>query len=500
MADFNVIPGAAEIEPLPDTGYGLTTKGPNIKRLDVILEDMHSGLSERWGVNTRQNPESLLNHLLTNISDAIAELWEFGEDVYYSQYPSFAEGTSLDNAAQYGGSTRETAAKSYYPVHCTGRDGTKLAAGTMISSTTNPTTQLTLTDTKEITRSAFNRVEIKIASLGTGDVYTAAVNGAVFSYTPEELNAVSILRGLAAAITDEDFSVSVDEENELLKIEAKDLTSTNVLVLSENLTTDTVTTILTFGTVDTGDILIPEGVITNIVKADAGLLKVVNLCSYVAGRDEESDPEFRQSYADKIFNRSSMMLESIRSAILNNVQGVASVAPYENATHEWDEYGRPPHSIEIVVDGGDSTEIAQQILQKKAGGINTYGDTAVVLAGAYDEDITIRFSRPTTVYTWFRLGITLSKTEAIPPNYVDLLRNVILENMDALDAGEDVIPQQFMSQLYKACSGISYIDIWLSATDDPAAEPTQYSERSAVITARQRAYTSEDMIEVEIDG
>lgn len=29
------------------------------------------------------------------------------------------------------------------------------------------------------------------------------------------------------------------------------------------------------------------------------------------------------------------MLESIRSAILLNVQGVRSVAPYENATHQW---------------------------------------------------------------------------------------------------------------------------------------------------------------------
>lgn len=482
------------------SNYGLTPNGPNIKRLDTILDDLHTNLSKRWGVNTRQNPESLLNHLLTNFADKIAELWEFGEDVYYSQYPSFAEGTSLDNAAQYGGSTRETAAKSYYPIHCTGRDGTKLAAGTMISSTTNPTTQLTLTDTKEITRSAFNKTEIKIASLGTGDVYTAAINGAVFSYAPKELNAVAILNGLAAAITDDSFSISVDEENELLIIEAKDLTSTNVLVLSENLTTETVTTILTFGTVETGDILIPEGVITNIVRADAGLLSVVNLCTYIAGRDEETDTEFRQSYTDKIFNRSSMMLESIRSAILNNVQGVVSVAPYENASHEWDEYGRPPHSIEIVVDGGDSTEIAQQILQKKAGGINTYGDTAVVLAGAYDEDITIRFSRPTTIYTWFHLGITLSKTEAIPPNYVDLLRDVILENMNALDAGTDVVPQQFMSQLYKACSGISYIDIKLFTTDNSAVEPTEYPDRSAVITARQRAYTSEDMIEVEIDG
>lgn len=480
--------------------YGLTPNGPNIKRLDVILDEMHTELSKRWGVNTRQNPESFINHLLTDVGDQIAQLWELGEDVYYSQYPSSAEGRSLDNAAQYGGSTRESATKSYYPIHCTGRDGTKLAAGTMISSTMNPTTQLTITDTREITRSAFNKAAIKISSLGTGDVYTVAINGAVYSYAPTDHGAAEILKGLAAAIRDEDFTVTLDEENELLRIEAKDITSTNVLVLSENLTTDTVTTIITFGTVDTGDILLPEGVITNIVKADAGLLSVVNLCTYIAGRDEETDTEFRQSYADKIFNRSSMMLESIRSAILNNVQGVTSVAPYENPTHEWDEYGRPPHSIEIVVDGGDSTEIAQQILQKKAGGINTYGDTSVVLAGAYDEDITIRFSRPTTIYTWFRLGITLSKTEAIPPNYVDLLREVVLENMAALEAGADVVPQQFMSELYKACSGISYIDIKLFTTADAGAEPTDYPVRSAVITARQRAYTSEDMIEVDIDG
>lgn len=97
-----------------------------------------------------------------------------------------------------------------------------------------------------------------------------ALNGAVFSYTPTSAVPSEILKGLAAAITSEDFTTSVDEENELLSIEAEDITSTNVLVLSENLTTETVTTILTFGTVDTGDILIPEGVITNIVKAEAG--------------------------------------------------------------------------------------------------------------------------------------------------------------------------------------------------------------------------------------
>ena len=137
--------------------YGLTPQGPNPKRLDVILEDMHSKMTERLGVNTRQNPQSLLNHTLTNVADEIAELWEFGVDVYHSQYTSSATGVSLDYAAQFGGSTREMAAKSYYSILCTGLDGTTIPAGTVIASDTNPATSLTATADATITRSAFNK-------------------------------------------------------------------------------------------------------------------------------------------------------------------------------------------------------------------------------------------------------------------------------------------------------------------------------------------------------
>lgn len=480
--------------------YGLTSKGPNIKRLDVILDEMHTDLSEKLGVNTRQNPQSFINHLLTNIADKCAELWEFGEDVYHSFYPSTAEGTSLDNAAQFGGITRETSAKSYYPIHCKGIDGTRLASGTMIASKTNPKTYLSLTEEKLLTRSSFNKASIKIVSAETGVRYTVSINANAYSFTSSSDDAVQILKGLAEVISEQGYTITVDEENEILLLEADEITATNTLILSENLTTETVTSIITFGTVETGNILIPENAITEIVKADAGLLEVVNLCGYVAGNDEESDTEFRKSYADKIFNRSSMMLESIRSAILNNVQGAVSVAPYENDTNETDEYGRPPHTIEIVVEGGDPIEIAQEILNYKAAGIGTYGDTSITLVGLYGEDIPVRFSRPTTKYIWFRLGITLRKNEELPANYADLLKEVVIRNIDQLDAGEDVIPQEFMSELYESCSGIGYIDIGLYASDNANASPNGYPVRSVEIYEKQRAFTSADMIEVEIDG
>lgn len=479
--------------------YGLTSKGPNIKRLDTIINEMHDDLSEKWGVNTRQNPQSFINHLITNIADCVAELWEFGEDNYYSKYPSTAEGASLDNAAQYGGVTRNEAAKSYYPIHCTGVDGTKLAAGTMISSKTNPTTYLSLTEEKEITRGSFNKAVIKVISAVADTTYYVIIDNNSYAFESVSDDENEILAGIAEAIKAENFTVTLDEENALLSIECTVLDTSHTLNLSENLTTETVTSIITFGTLETGDILIPSKVITNITKADAGLLSVTNLCGYVPGNNEETDTDFRQSYTDKIFNRSSMMLESIRSAILNNVQGVVSVAPYENATDTTDEQGRPPHSIEIVVDGGDSTQIAQQILAYKAGGISTFGDTVVTLPGVYDEDITVRFNRPENIYVWMHLGITLKNNETLPTNYIELLKTAVLDNIGSLDAGEDVVPQEFMSDLYKACSGISYIDIKIFATNDGGLVPTEYNDVYVDITARQRAVTTEAMIGVSIN-
>lgn len=478
--------------------YGLTPKGPNIKRLDVIVEEMHESLSKKWGVNTRQNPQSFVNHLVTNVADRLAELWEFGEDIYYSQYPSSAEGVSLDNAAQFGGTTRETGTKSYYPIHCKGIDGTKLAPGTMIASKTNPKTYLSITEEREITRASFNVAEIKVVSSVSGDRYSIGLGEAFYAYTATSSRPIDILKGLKDAITDEKFEFSVDETYETLTIRSKVLDSQNYLTLSENLTTETVTSVIVFGTTENGDILIPDGAITEIVKADVGLFEVINPCGYVAGRKEETDTEFRLSYSDKIFNRSSMMIESIRSAILSNVRGVISVVGYENATNSKDEEGRPPHSIEMVVDGGDETQIAQQILKSKAGGISTFGDTAIDIAGVFDEKITVRFNRPQIVNIWLKLDVTKKAGESLPPNYVELLKEAIMSNIGELDAGQDVVPQAFLSDLYKACAGISYIDISIATTSGTEGKPDEYPDRSIIIEPRQRAYITEDMIEVNI--
>ena len=451
--------------------YGLTDRGPNIKRLDVILAEMQESMTKKLGVNVGQNTQSFLNHLLTNAADRIAELWEFGEEVYYSQYPSSATGVSLDNAAQFGGSTREMPAKSYFHILCTGQDGTVIPAGTLIATDTSPATSLTLPSDSVITRAAFNKAAVILASPGATAALGVALNGTLYTITPDATKSVSEnLAALGAAIKDTGFTTSV--VGDTLHIEAVDSASSNVMVLSENLTTASVGSVITFATVDVGD--------------------------YIAGQLAETDVEFRRSYADKIYNRSSSMLESIKSAILENVQGILSVATYENDGNVTDSMGRWPHCIEVVVDGGDKTDIAQQILAKKSGGISSFGSEEVTLPGEYGEPIVVRFNRPTYIKVWFKVGVTLSQNTNPPTNYAELIKNQILEKVESLSSGESVIPQKFNLQV----SGIDYIDVWMFSTTDDGKTPSasEYTKRSVSISPRERAVTDENRSGVVIDA
>lgn len=314
--------------------YGITPNGVNVKKSELIQSEIHAELSAGWNVNTRNNPQSFLNVLVTDFADKLAELWMFGSGIYYSMYPSSAEGMNLDNAVQYAGITRKMSEKSYYPIHCKGIDGTVLPNGTRIASISNPVNYFSIVSSAPITREKFNEAAVKIQSVASSTVYTVAINGVSYSITSgEDAEELDILNALQAAITDIlNFDVSVDEEKALLIIKALDIESTNSLALSSHLTTEYVVSIIQFASEQSGDIDQPDGTITQIVTSVSGLTEVFNAGGYLPGRDIETDTELRQSYLKKIFHMSSRMTDSISSILLNDVPGVDSVTVFENDT------------------------------------------------------------------------------------------------------------------------------------------------------------------------
>ena len=485
--------------------YGITETGLRIKRFDTILSEINTFQTEGFGVQVGANTRSFLNTLNTSVADKIAELWELGADIYHNLSPMSAEGAALDNAVQFGGNSREKARSTYYPIHCECTEGITLDEETLIESDTNPAIKFLSAEERTISRSSFNKAKVKVVSTQPGEAYTVALNGTLYSYTckvqdgPEAI--LGGLRDLILADEAEAFTASVDSENVLLVIEAADVESENSMLLTDNLTTESVTAIISFASEEPGEVSLPNGAITKIVTAPTGFLSCTNLCGYVAGRLLETDVELRQSYVDKIFSRSSRMTDSIRSAILANCAGVTAAQVYENRTNETDSEGRPPHSVEAVVDGGSNSDIAEQILATVSAGITTYGSVSVDVPGEDDDMIEVCFNRPTYIYCWFKVTLTISKASLVPANYAELVETAIVDAMSQVENGEDVVPQQqFLPAIYEQVPGISYIDVSIYTTTSASeSQPSSYPLRSVEITNRQRAMTSSTRIEVALD-
>lgn len=479
--------------------YGVTPNGFVKKRLDECITEVQTELTEELGFDVSLNPQSYLNVMLTSFLDRVAQLWEVAEQTYYAMYPSSAEGVSLDNAGQFGGIARKLDDRTKYMILCTGTDGTTLPKGTRIASNTMPVVYFQNYTDYEISRASMNKATVRVVSVSDNTSYIVTLNGN--SYTAlSGVNAskAKIIADLATAVTEDGFTVTADGEN--LHIECDSKVKNNVLALSGNLTTDSVSTLAIFQSEEFGKVVLPDNAITDIVTTVTGFSSCYNLGSPYYGRLRETDVEYRQSYIKKIASRSSMMLESITSAILEEVYGADSATGYENDTDETDEEGRPPHSIEIVVDGGDDSDISAQILKKKAAGIATHGNISVDVPDVYGNPITVRFNRPNSVYVWLKVELTRNPKQAMPPNYEELVKEAIVDSSDAIKAGDSIITQDYFSSIKERCSGIGYMDISAFSSTNPNAAPTEYPEKNVYVTTRQKAVITSDRIEVVLNG
>lgn len=477
--------------------YGVTPTGFVKKRLDVVLKEVQDDLTEKFGFDVALNPQSFLNVLVTNFSDRIAQLWEVAEQVYYSQYPSSAEGVNLDYAGQFAGITREEDKRTKYLVLCTGLDGAVIPSGSVIASTTTPQIRFTVADDSVISRSSFNKAEVKVVSVADGEYYTVTINGNSFSYlSGVDDDDISIVSALAESIDIEGFTVNANET--ILEISCDSDTLRNELELSENLTTARVSSLIIWESEEFGKFVLPKGSVSQIITTLAGFEACYNVSVPFYGRLRETDVEFRQSFLKKIASRSSCMLESITSAIMENVENVSSVRGYENNDAEYDEEGRPPHSIEIVVDGGDDAEIASVILKTKSAGIGTHGSVSVDVPTSYGDTININFNRPESMYVWYKVTITRNPTQPIPPNYEELIKDAIIKCTSELRAGDAVIAQDYIPKIKEACTGLAYIDILLCGNTDVNFVPTQlhYTQRNLFVSSKQKTFSSKDRIEV----
>lgn len=468
--------------------YGLSSTGFKQKRLADIIQSMNSRIADQLGVQISTEANSVFGQLIGVFSYEIADLWEQAAQVYGAMYPHTASGVSLDNASALAGITPISAEKTTVVCTCYGTDGTQIPYGAQISSASNSNIVFQCTDSNAvITSTSACDVGITIESVSAG-TYTVTIDGTPHSYTADGSEPIAqVLTALGSSITE----VVANVENDVLELTEANQEDTFAIAITNNLIFDRIGSPVTFECTQTGAITPAVGDLTDIITTYAGWDSVSNNVPANTGRLAESDTALRQRWNASLYARSVGMTDSIASALMT-LNGVTSAYVYENDTDSTDAEGRPPHSIEAVVNGGETDEIGLTIWQKKAAGIETFGSQSVSINDSQGFPHTINFNRPLVVPIYLNITVTEYPEEALPPNAQAMITEAVLNYGNSLTVGNDVILQRFMGAIYQNVAGIGYITVTASTNG------STYSSNNISIDARHVATFDATRIQVTI--
>jgi uncharacterized phage protein gp47/JayE len=132
--------------------------------------------------------------------------------------------------------------------------------------------------------------------------------------------------------------------------------------------------------------------------------------------------------------------------------------------------GRLAKSFEAVVEGGSDADVANKIWLTKPAGIQTFGNTSFTITDSQGEQQVINFSRPTPIYIWVTVALTLYSEETFPPNGQDLVAEAINTYGNNLGIGVDVLLQRVLAQIFTV-PGIASGAMQIAATNGPGDSP-----------------------------
>lgn len=185
-----------------------------------------------------------------------------------------------------------------------------------------------------------------------------------------------------------------------------------------------------------GAVAAPPNTVTQIITPQSGWQSANNPAVAILGAPVEQDNTLRQRQSVSVMQPGSSRLVATVGAVAA-LPGVTRYWGYENPTGSTDANGLPAHSISIIVEGGDITQIAQAIANYKTEGCNTYGSTSVTVTDIYGVPITINFYQVT------RVRITMSLVLTLISGYTDAIGDQIKQSLanyvNALAIGQKVI-------------------------------------------------------------
>ena len=478
----------------------LTNEGLVTRRFEEIIADLVASEQTNIDPNIDTRDDEYLGQMNSILALIVSDLEQLAQGVIDNLDIDKAEGIWLDKLAAEKGLKRQAASKSASNYqHLIGTDGTVVPAGTLFRSTITSDDYIVVEETT-IAAVTCQAITYSINNLQNSTTYTITVNDVFYSYDSDaSATKLEILNGLKALIdadTTKTWAATVDSGLETITVTTSDTLDIDVSS-STYLTSSDVTVFTTIEASETGVKVGLANTITNIISVISGLDSTINTVDVVVGRDRETDEEFRIRTLEADQVKSVATIPAITSR-LRNIQGVFSATVIENETDVTDGDGRPPHSYEAVIVGGEDEDIAQDMWASKPAGIQLYGSTTELITDSEGIERSIKFSRPTVVNLAFRVTYTQYTEETLPSNPATIIKQVMVDETEDLEIGEDVIPSRYFGPIYTAVEGIDSLVVEVQQITDPGDTPSGGSWQTTKLAIAATEYASTTTIDVEV--
>jgi uncharacterized phage protein gp47/JayE len=380
-----------------------------------------------------------------------------------------------------------------------GTETTVVPAGSIIR---NNSTQdnFTLDNPVTISRQAAIDFTAGIITAVVGQEYWISINAATYRYTAVTGDAtIDIASQLYLAMLSSGLELSLDANFirgyslESIPFQLQLATDVELTLIASpgNVTAEF------FGPTDT-----TAGALDTITSTLTGWDSVNNIVAGSTGRNLETDDELRLRYSTGVYRLGAGTLPAIQANLEQNIPGLLALQVYENQEDVADTEGRLPHSIEVIAYGGDPQQIANEIFRLKGAGIDTNGSITVDVVDSIGTHHDIHFNRPTPVYIWVKIVVSLYNEEVFPDDGVQQIQAIVAATGNAFGIGKDVIIQRLMGPIYASVPGIANLDITVAQENDPDTVPApgDYVSTNLAIDDRELSQFDATTVEVTIAG
>ena len=204
--------------------------------------------------------------------------------------------------------------------------------------------------------------------------------------------------------------------------------------------------------------------IDTIVNPVTGVTSIEYIGLEEAGEDIESDYDLRKRFSVAVAGAGACNEDAIRGYI-SRISGIESVVIVTNNTNETDPDGRPAHSFEVYIYGGEGQEqeVANAIFLKKPLGIKAVttetGDNAITKTvtdqGGFSHSIS--FSRVTEVT--IDINVSIKTNISYTESGAAAIKNNLVKYVSGIGVGGSVVTSAMYSHVFEVTGVTEVVSI-----------------------------------------